>query len=39
MFDPCTAHQNLSKQIKHLRATLGAFSLVLSSMVAVYYKS
>ena len=37
MFDPCIAHQNLSNKIKHLEATLGAFSLVLSSMVTAYY--
>jgi len=36
MFDPCIAHQNFSNKIKHLKATLGAFSLVLSSMVGVY---
>jgi hypothetical protein len=39
MFDPCTAHQKFPSAIKHLKATLGAFSLVLSSVVAVYYKS
>jgi hypothetical protein len=38
-FETCIAHQKIPNEIKHLEETLGAFSLVQSSMVRVYYFS
>jgi hypothetical protein len=39
MFDPCIAHQNLVNEIKDLEAILDPFSMILSSIGPVYYKS
>ena len=38
-FETCIAHQKIPNEIKHLEETLGAFSLVQSSMVRVDYFS
>ena len=35
-FETCIAHQKIPNEIKHLDESLGAFSLVQSSMVQVY---
>ena len=39
MFDPCITHQNLVNEIKGLEAILDPFSMILSSIGPVYYKS
>ena len=39
MFDPCITHQKLVNKIKGLEAILNPFSMILSSIGPVYYKS